>query len=76
MTLFLQGLYFNLVGISVGGMFLETKESTLTVCLFQTLKIKQNETRMINIVPQIYTKLKGNILQEEHSLLNGLQAVL
>ena len=47
-----------------------TKESTLTVSIFQTMKIKQNETRMINIVPQIYTELMYTILQEEHSLLN------
>ena len=32
-TLFLQGLSLNPVGISVGGMFLMTKESTLTVSL-------------------------------------------
>ena len=49
MTLFLQGLYFNPVGISVGGMFLVTKESALTVSLVQMLKKKTlSEGKMTN----------------------------
>ena len=51
MILFLQGLYFNPVGVSVGGMFLVTKESAMTVSFFQSHQYHQSPLPSNHLLP-------------------------